>query len=97
MHALFKDPVFARSTDFRLSTSGLHAGKRLMGTGFGAMTPDGYGINYMAAPELVKYGIECKKSSSKTVTASEFADGLKLVLDEMKRVCEEANGRESKL
>ena len=43
MHAMFQDPIFQRSQTWTLSTSGLQAGIRLMGTGFGVATPDGYG------------------------------------------------------
>lgn len=42
---LFKDPLFSQSQTFKLSTSGLSAGDRFFGTGFGAPEPDGYGIN----------------------------------------------------
>ncbi|CEP14095.1 hypothetical protein [Parasitella parasitica] len=61
IHPIFTDPVHAESQTWRLSTSGLHAGIRLMGTGFGTVYHDGYGINYMAAPTLVKFGIESKR------------------------------------
>lgn len=44
-HDLFNDPLFAKSQTFKLSTSGLSAGDRFFGTGFGAPDPDGYGIN----------------------------------------------------
>lgn len=44
-HELFEDPLFAQSQTFKLSTSGLSAGDRFFGTGFGAPEKDGYGIN----------------------------------------------------
>lgn len=44
-HELFEDPLFAESQTFKLSTSGLSAGDRFFGTGFGAPEKDGYGIN----------------------------------------------------
>lgn len=44
-HDLFDDEFFSKSQDFKLSTSGLSAGDRFFGTGFGAPDPDGYGIN----------------------------------------------------
>jgi len=44
-HALFDDETYAKSQEWKLSTSGLNAGGRFMGTGFGAAWPDGYGIN----------------------------------------------------
>lgn len=44
-HPLFDDPLFAKSQEWVLSTSGLSAGDRFFGTGFGAVYPTGYGIN----------------------------------------------------
>lgn len=44
-HPLFTDPLFSRSQEWRLSTSGLSAGDQFRGTGFGAGWEDGYGIN----------------------------------------------------
>ncbi|KAI8147009.1 acyltransferase ChoActase/COT/CPT [Fennellomyces sp. T-0311] len=93
MHPMFQDPIFRRSQTWILSTSGLQAGTRLMGTGFGAATPDGYGINYMAAPLLVKFGIECK-NVPETVTAQELASTIRQTLLDMKDVCEQINGTE---
>ena len=43
--ALFEDKLFERSSQWKLSTSGLSAGYLFKGTGFGAMYEDGYGIN----------------------------------------------------
>ena len=64
-----------------------------MGTGFGAATPDGYGINYMAAPTVVKYGLECK-TVPQTVTVRELAHAIQQTLLDMKDVCEAINGTE---
>jgi carnitine O-acetyltransferase len=44
-HAIFDDEMYAKSQEWKLSTSGLSAGGSFMGTGFGAAWPDGYGIN----------------------------------------------------
>jgi len=44
-HPLFTDPLFSRSQEWKLSTSGLSAGDQFRGTGFGAGWEDGYGIN----------------------------------------------------
>ncbi|CAO3664520.1 hypothetical protein G6F70_006643 [Rhizopus microsporus] len=90
MHPIFKDPIFAESQTWRLSTSGLHAGIRLMGTGFGAVYRDGYGINYMAAPTLVKFGIESKRVPE-TVSTEEFIKTLYKVLLDIKDLCEQVN------
>ncbi|KAI7857673.1 acyltransferase ChoActase/COT/CPT [Circinella umbellata] len=90
MHAMFQDPIFQKSQTWTLSTSGLQAGIRLMGTGFGAGPVDGYGVNYMAAPTLVKFGIECK-NVPETVTAHKFSDTIRQTLLAMKDVCEQIN------
>ncbi|RCH80081.1 hypothetical protein CU098_005363, partial [Rhizopus stolonifer] len=90
MHPIFTDPVFAESQHWRLSTSGLHAGIRLMGTGFGTVYHDGYGINYMAAPQLVKFGIECKHVAH-TKSTAEFIQIIQQVLMDLKAVCQEVN------
>ncbi|CAE6408771.1 unnamed protein product [Rhizoctonia solani] len=66
---LLEDELFAKSAEWKLSTSGLSAGERFLGTGFGTVWPDGYGINYLAGPKLVKFGIESKHSCSTTSTA----------------------------
>jgi carnitine O-acetyltransferase len=45
MPKLLSDDLFGKSQTWTLSTSGLSAGDRLAGTGFGAGYPDGYGCN----------------------------------------------------
>lgn len=49
-HPLLEDPLFAKSQEWVLSTSGLSAGDRFHGTGFGAVYPNGYGINCESCP-----------------------------------------------
>lgn len=44
-HPIFNDPLFSESQAWILSTSGLSAGDRFYGTGFGTVWPEGYGIN----------------------------------------------------
>jgi carnitine O-acetyltransferase len=44
-HELFDDELFSKSQEWVLSTSGLSAGDRFFGTGFGTIWPEGYGIN----------------------------------------------------
>ncbi|KAG8889405.1 hypothetical protein FRB98_004498 [Tulasnella sp. 332] len=65
---LLQDELFAKSAEWKLSTSGLSAGTRFHGTGFGTVWPDGYGINYLAGPKLIKFGIESKVSCGATST-----------------------------
>ncbi|KAF7720979.1 hypothetical protein EC973_005653 [Apophysomyces ossiformis] len=99
IHPIFKDPIYTESQTWRLSTSGLHEGIRLMGTGFGAVYRDGYGINYMPAPTVVKFGIESKRVPE-TVSTKTFVETLRQTLRDMRAVCEEVNNpnqKESKL
>ncbi|KDN48598.1 hypothetical protein RSAG8_02585, partial [Rhizoctonia solani AG-8 WAC10335] len=85
---LFEDELFAKSAEWRLSTSGLSAGERFLGTGFGAVWPDGYGINYLAGPKLIKFGIESKHSCPTTSTA-DFKAKVVESLREMKALFKE--------
>jgi len=85
---VFKDELFAESQGWKLSTSGLSAGDRLAGTGFGAGFPDGYGINYLAGGKLLKFGIESKHHDGTTSTTklmSAIVDSLR----EVKAICEQ--------
>jgi len=85
---LFSDELFQRSQAWKLSTSGLSAGYQFRGTGFGAMYPDGYGINYLAGPDLIKFGIESKRSCEETSTEG-FIDAVALALHDMRDICEQ--------
>ncbi|KAI0775213.1 acyltransferase ChoActase/COT/CPT [Trametes elegans] len=85
-HPLFEDELFTRSQTWKLSTSGLSAGYQFRGTGFGASYHDGYGINYMPAPEVVRFGIESKHSCPTTDTQL-FKSGIFTALDDMRSLC----------
>ncbi|KPV76238.1 uncharacterized protein RHOBADRAFT_34865 [Rhodotorula graminis WP1] len=87
-HPLFDDPLFAKSQEWVLSTSGLSAGDRFFGTGFGAVYPTGYGINYLAGNQVIKFGIESKVSCKETSTEV-FRRNLTEALREMRQACEE--------
>ncbi|KAH9917835.1 acyltransferase ChoActase/COT/CPT [Fomitopsis serialis] len=89
-HDLFDDELFALSQTWKLSTSGLSEGHQFRGTGFGAAYPDGYGINYLAAPSMVKFGIESKFSSPLTSTAG-FKAAIGEAMTDMRYICLEAN------
>ncbi|KAJ7707599.1 acyltransferase ChoActase/COT/CPT [Mycena rosella] len=84
--ALFDDELFQRSQTWRLSTSGLSAGDLFKGTGFGATYEDGYGINYLAAPDMIKFGIESKFSCSRTSTDG-LKDAIFEALNDMQTLC----------
>ncbi|KAI0044041.1 acyltransferase ChoActase/COT/CPT [Auriscalpium vulgare] len=83
---LFNDPMFDQSQSWKLSTSGLSAGHLFRGTGFGASYHDGYGINYLSGPDMIKFGIESKHSCAETSTAG-FQAALVDALREMKAIC----------
>ncbi|KDE07333.1 hypothetical protein MVLG_02376 [Microbotryum lychnidis-dioicae p1A1 Lamole] len=86
-HPLFEDPLFTESQSWVLSTSGLSAGDRFYGTGFGTPWPNGYGINYLAGSKIIKFGIESKRSDPHTSTEV-FRNNLSVALRDMKEVCE---------
>ncbi|GAA5879501.1 hypothetical protein JCM16303_003226 [Sporobolomyces ruberrimus] len=86
-HPFFDDELFGKSQEWVLSTSGLSAGDRFYGTGFGAVYPNGYGINYLAGDKLLKFGIESKVSNPETSTET-FRQNLVEALREMREVCE---------
>ena len=95
-HPLLDDPLFAESQAWRLSTSGLSAGDRFYGTGFGTVWPDGYGINYLAGADVIKFGIESKHSCETTDTRR-FRAHLIDALREMRLVCEQGAEQTAKL
>ncbi|KAJ7455348.1 acyltransferase ChoActase/COT/CPT [Mycena galericulata] len=84
--ALLDDSLFERSQTWKLSTSGLSAGNLFKGTGFGATYQDGYGINYLAAPDMIKFGIESKTSSHHTSTDG-LKDAIFEALTDMRTLC----------
>ncbi|BGP23577.1 hypothetical protein JCM10295v2_002476 [Rhodotorula toruloides] len=87
-HPLFEDPLFTKSQEWVLSTSGLSAGDRFFGTGFGAVFPNGYGVNYLAGDQVIKFGIESKVSCPETSTAV-FRQNLVEAMREMRKACED--------
>jgi carnitine O-acetyltransferase len=86
-HPLFTDPLFSRSQEWKLSTSGLSAGDQFRGTGFGAGWEDGYGINYLIAPHRIRFCIESKFSSPLTST-NKFKQYIADALRDMRAICE---------
>lgn len=79
---LFSDELFGRSQEWKLSTSGLSAGTFFRGTGFGSTYHDGYGINYLLGPNIIKFGIESKFSCKETSSA-QFWNAIHISLSEM--------------
>ncbi|KAJ3101205.1 hypothetical protein HDU96_010082 [Phlyctochytrium bullatum] len=93
---IFKDPMYARSSHWNLSTSGLFPGPVIAGTGFGAVVPDGYGMNYIIFPNRIKMGVESKVSFPETSTIK-FCETFSAVLADMGRVVEKAEQGGAKL
>ncbi|KAI9344515.1 acyltransferase ChoActase/COT/CPT [Zopfochytrium polystomum] len=87
--AIYTDPMYAKSQTWRLSTSALFQGVALAGTGFGAVVPDGYGMNYVPYPNLIRMGVESKVSCDATSTAK-FSKMFATTLDDMKFMVEAA-------
>ncbi|KAJ3063529.1 hypothetical protein HDU98_000685 [Podochytrium sp. JEL0797] len=88
-HDIFTDPLFARSQHWDLSTSGLFSSKNVVGTGFGTVYPDGYGMNYALHKETITVGVESKKGNGKTDTLR-YCNALEKVLMDMRDVAVKA-------
>ncbi|KAG1835154.1 hypothetical protein EV424DRAFT_1359193 [Suillus variegatus] len=86
-HPLFADPLFSRSQEWKLSTSGLSAGDQFRGTGFGAGWEDGHGINYVIALNRIEFCVESKFSSPLTST-NKFKQHITDALRDMCAICE---------
>lgn len=84
---LLGDELLGESQTWKLSTSGLSAGDRFCGTGFGSGYPDGYGTNYLAGSHLIKFGLESKVENGPESTAT-FIKALVDALRLMRDVCE---------
>ncbi|KAG1876586.1 hypothetical protein DFJ58DRAFT_909822 [Suillus subalutaceus] len=82
-HPLFTDPLFSRSQEWKLSTSGLSAGDQFRGTGW----EDRYGINYLIAPQRIKFCVESKLSSLLTST-NKFKQHIADAVRDMRVICE---------
>ncbi|KAI7865414.1 acyltransferase ChoActase/COT/CPT [Spinellus fusiger] len=90
LHSIFKYPSFSQSQQWLLTTSSLHAGVRLMGSGFGAVHPDGYAINYMPDSHVVKFGIESKFTSKSSSTA-DLMKNMTNALRDMREICDQSS------
>ncbi|KAG2060758.1 hypothetical protein BDR06DRAFT_947227 [Suillus hirtellus] len=86
-HPLFADPLFSRSQEWKLSTSGLTASDQFRGTGFGAGWEDGYGIDFLIALNHIKFYVEFKFSSPLTST-NKFKQHIADAFRDMCAICE---------
>jgi carnitine O-acetyltransferase len=84
---IFKDPIYSGSKNFRLSTSNLFPGENIVGTGFGSVVPDGYGMNYKIHKNKILMGVESKFSCPETSTPV-FIETLKKTMVEVMEMCE---------
>ena len=89
-HPIYTHPIFAKSSKWQLSTSALFSGERLVGTGFGTVYPDGYGMNYMLGAKVIKIGVESKVSCPETSTLM-FIQTLSRVYDDVGAMCKAVN------
>ncbi|KAK9700923.1 hypothetical protein K7432_011982 [Basidiobolus ranarum] len=85
-HPIFADPAFSKSSRWQLSTSSLSESIKLSATGFGAVDPEGYGINYLPGKQSIRFGIETKKTSSSSL--ERFSRELNKVLSELGEICQ---------
>jgi carnitine O-acetyltransferase len=97
-HPIFQHPTFINSGKWDLSTSQLFTSKRLTGAGFGAVQPQGVGINYYHRPQELTFTIECKKDN-KTLTGGteQWEEGLNRCLELVKDIVSKGNVEKSKL
>lgn len=86
-HQLFSHPLFSKSSRWQLSTSALTPSDRILGTGFGAAYPDGYGMNYSIGANIIKIGVESKVSCKETSSLN-YLKTLDTVFQDMKKLCE---------
>lgn len=93
---IYTDRSYTDSMWFRLSTSALPYTEHNIGTGFGAVVPDGYGINYVVGPTWIRFGIESKVADPNTDSVA-LGNHLAKVLDKMRQIVCSAVQKESKL
>ncbi|KAI9219774.1 acyltransferase ChoActase/COT/CPT [Blastocladiella britannica] len=85
--AMFADPSFALSQSFRLSTSNMSPGTYLQG-GFGAVTANGYGINYAVDPDAFKFSVSSWVGAD--TDAVRMRDTLRVTLEDLYKTVERA-------
>lgn len=68
--------MYAKSQEWKLSTSGFSAGVNFLGTGFGAAWPDGYGINCELKLVHVSRDSSSQLSPSDASTGAPYAGKL---------------------
>lgn len=84
--AIYQDPSYWGSQYWLLSTSNTSPGDLAWG-GFGAVVPEGYGINYAIGKERVRMSVSSWNSYADTDSAA-FRETIRGVLDEFGEVAE---------
>lgn len=84
--AIFQDPIYWGSQYWLLSTSNTSPGDLAWG-GFGAVVPEGYGINYAIGKERVRMSVSSWNHYPET-SSSDFRKTIQGVLDEFGEVAE---------
>ncbi|CAI2169322.1 5598_t:CDS:10 [Funneliformis geosporum] len=79
---IFTDPTYIQSMYFKLSSSNMSPGDYFYG-GFGAVVPEGYGVNYSIGKEGIKFSISSYKTCKQTDSVS-FRKTLKNVFDDLR-------------
>eukprot|EP00298_Acanthocystis_sp_HF-20_P015064 c21015_g3_i2.p1 GENE.c21015_g3_i2~~c21015_g3_i2.p1 ORF type:complete len:610 (-),score=239.96 c21015_g3_i2:195-2024(-) len=80
--AIFDDPIFSRSSRWRLSTSTLRS-EYFDAWGFGEVVPDGFGVGYMVNNNQINFSL-----TSLHLGTKKFAELLEESMLEMAAVCE---------
>lgn len=80
--AFYKDPIFAKSSHWDLSTSNLGS-KFLDGWGYGEVVSDGYGLSYAIHDDKLCWGITTMNGDSKVM-----AEALERAATDMKEMME---------
>ena len=86
--ALFDDPLYARSSTWKISTSNV-ASPWLSHFGFGPVCDDGYGFGYQIQDDGVPLHVTSWNHSQETVTSQEMYEGVSNALEELRSVCTE--------
>jgi carnitine O-acetyltransferase len=94
LHPMFTDPIFAKSQTFRLITSGLEDGEKLVGNAFYVPIDRGYGVTYMSGPKVLKFGITSSNTKN-TLPARYFGDALARALHDVFDLCKQFGLNES--
>ena len=85
--ALFDDPLFERSSTWKISTSNV-ASPWLSHFGFGPVCEDGYGFGYQVLDDSVPLHLTSWQSSKETVSSGEMYAAVSDALEDLRSVCD---------